>query len=135
MQERHVCAQAKATAVPLSPASCPLGRAYAVFHFFVVAVDQVTAARTHVFLRCFIRDLTWTTPSCRHYIIGSPPTGHITSDTSGPVLNLRSLANTSWNKGLKPFGCNINMLSGKYSKLARSLLRRHDVAVSTKRLG
>ncbi len=55
MQGRHICAQSESKRAAYSPGlSCRLGRACADFHFLLVAVDRVTAARTHVLLECFV---------------------------------------------------------------------------------
>ncbi len=45
--------KSKASALPVPPASCRLGRACAVFHFLLVAVDRVAAARTPVHINCY----------------------------------------------------------------------------------
>jgi hypothetical protein len=63
--------KAKASARPVPPASCQLGRACAVSQFLLVAVDWVTAARTQVFLRCVVRDHASATH--RVVIMDSPP--------------------------------------------------------------
>ncbi len=68
--------KAQASARPVPPASSRLGRAFVVFHFLLVAVDRVTAARTHVLLQCSVSDHTLATPSSsqvnRIVLIGSP---------------------------------------------------------------
>ncbi len=50
-----------------------LARACDVFHFLLVAVDRVTAARAHVLLQCFVRDQTLATPSYRPYRLATMP--------------------------------------------------------------
>ena len=104
--------KAKASARPIPPASCRLGRACAVFHFLLVAVDRVTAARTHVLLQCFVSDHTLATPSYRPYRLASMP---VTLHVILPALQhyLPSLLNTSWDKGAELLRRTINVLFGK----------------------
>jgi hypothetical protein len=65
--------KAKASARPFPPAPCRFGRSCAVFHFLLLAVDLITAARTHVLPQCFVSDRTLTTPSYRPYRIATMP--------------------------------------------------------------
>ncbi len=73
MQGMHIRAQIESepSARPAPPASCWLCRACAFFHFILVAVDQVTAARTYVLLQCFVSDHTLAAPPYRPYRLQS----------------------------------------------------------------
>jgi hypothetical protein len=95
-----MCAQSESERVASSPAPCRLSRAFSVFDFLLVAVDQVTAARTHAFLRCFVSNHESAAPSCRHYrLVAVPVTLQVTSpaapETKSPFIGEQELGQWS----------------------------------------
>jgi hypothetical protein len=141
MQEESYALKATASARPIPPAPCRcpppalclLGHACAVFHFLLIAVDRVIAARTHVFLRCFTSDHAMATPSCRHYRLAAMPVT-VQVILSAIYQNRPFLVNTCWDKRAELLRRTINVLCGKNIKNTGGLLNRHDVVVSTKLL-
>jgi hypothetical protein len=114
---RHICAQSKRKRAARSPGVVQVGPCMCwgcvVFHILlVVAVDRVTSARTNLFLKCSRATTPW--PLHRVVIIWARHhTGHIASNTPGPVANPPLFLNTSWHKGAGLLRRTINVLFGK----------------------